>query len=45
MKTIRVVAAIIKAINENGDPIIFALQLCYGEFKGGWEFSGGKIEV
>ena len=44
MKTIRVVAAIIKAINENGDPIIFATQRGYGEFKGGWEFPGGKIE-
>ena len=44
MKTIRVVAAIIKAVNENGKPIIFATQRGYGEFKGGWEFPGGKIE-
>lgn len=44
MKTIRVVAAIIKARNKNGQPIIFATQRGYGEFKGGWEFSGGKIE-
>ena len=44
MKTIRVVAAIIKAINEKGEPIIFATQRGYGEFKGGWEFPGGKIE-
>ena len=44
MKTIRVVAAIIKAVNENGDPIIFATQRGYGDFKGGWEFPGGKIE-
>ena len=44
MKTIRVVAAIIKATNENGEPIIFATQRGYGEFKGGWEFPGGKIE-
>ena len=44
MKTIRVVAAIIKAINENGEPIIFATQRGYGDFKGGWEFPGGKIE-
>lgn len=44
MKTIRVVAAIIKAINESGEPIIFATQRGYGEFKGGWEFPGGKIE-
>jgi len=45
MKTIRVVAAIIKAVNENGEPIIFATQRGYGDFKGGWEFPGGKIEV
>lgn len=44
MKTIRVVAAIIKAINESGEPIIFATQRGYGDFKGGWEFPGGKIE-
>lgn len=44
MKTIRVVAAIIKAINENGEPIIFATQRGYGDMKGGWEFPGGKIE-
>ena len=44
MKTIRVVAAIIKATNKNGEPIIFATQRGYGDFKGGWEFPGGKIE-
>ena len=44
MKTIRVVAAVIKARNENGEPIIFATQRGYGEFKDGWEFPGGKIE-
>ena len=44
MKTIRVVAAIIKATNENGEPIIFATQRGYGDLKGGWEFTGGKIE-
>ncbi len=44
MKTIRVVAAIIKATNEKGEPIIFATQRGYGELKGGWEFPGGKIE-
>ena len=38
------VAAVIKATNENGEPIIFATQRGYGEFKGGWEFPGGKIE-
>ena len=44
MKTIRVVAAIIKAVNENEEPIIFATQRGYGALKGGWEFPGGKIE-
>ncbi len=44
MKTIRVVAAIIRDINKNGEPIIFATQRGYGEFKDGWEFPGGKIE-
>ena len=44
MKTIRVVAAIIKAVKEDGEPIIFATQRGYGDFKGGWEFPGGKIE-
>ena len=44
MKTIRVVAAVIKVTNEKGDPMIFATQRGYGDFKGGWEFPGGKIE-
>ena len=44
MKTISVVAAIIRDINKNGEPIIFATQRGYGEFKDGWEFPGGKIE-
>lgn len=44
MKIIRVVAAIIKAVNENGETIIFTTQRGYGDFKGGWEFPGGKIE-
>lgn len=44
MKTIRVVAAIIKAAKENGETMIFATQRGYGDFKGGWEFPGGKIE-
>lgn len=39
MKKIRVVAAIII----EGDKV-FATQRGYGEFKGGWEFPGGKIE-
>lgn len=39
MKTIRVVAAIIR-----DDDKIFATARGYGEFKGEWEFPGGKIE-
>ena len=44
MKTVRVVAAVIKSTNENKEPIIFATQRGYGDIKGGWEFPGGKIE-
>lgn len=44
MKVIRVVAAVIKATNEKGKPMIFATQRGYGDLKGGWEFPGGKIE-
>ena len=44
MKTIKVVAAVIKAVNKNGEDIIFATQRGYGEFKDDWEFPGGKIE-
>ena len=44
MKIVRVVAAVIKAENENGESIIFATQRGYGDLKGGWEFPGGKIE-
>ena len=40
MKIIRVVAAIIV---DNGK--IFATQRGYGDFKGGWEFPGGKMEA
>lgn len=44
MKTVKVVAAVITACNENGEKIIFATQRGYGEFKDGWEFPGGKVE-
>ena len=44
MKTIRVVAAVMKATNKSGEPVIFATQRGYGDLKGGWEFPGGKIE-
>ena len=39
MKTVKVVAAII-----HRDGKIFATARGYGDFKGGWEFPGGKIE-
>ena len=39
MKTIQVVAAIIIKENE-----VFATQRGYGDWKGWWEFPGGKIE-
>ena len=44
MKQVKVVAAVIKAVNNAGAPVIFATQRGYGDFKGGWEFPGGKIE-
>lgn len=40
MKTINVAAAIIKKDNN-----FFVTQRGYGEFKGGWEFPGGKMEA
>ena len=43
MKTVRVVAAVIcDSIEEKNK--IFATARGYGEYKGGWEFPGGKIE-
>ena len=45
MKTVKVVAAVITASNENGEKMIFATQRGYGEFKDGWEFPGGKVEL
>lgn len=44
MKTIRVVAAVIRSKNKDGESMIFATQRGYGELKDGWEFPGGKIE-
>lgn len=43
MKTIRVVAAVICDSIENKRKI-FSTARGYGEFKGQWEFPGGKIE-
>ena len=39
MKTVRVVAAVIRDGNK-----IFSTARGYGEYKGWWEFPGGKIE-
>ena len=44
MKTIRVVAAVICDSLENTTKI-FATAKGYGDFKGQWEFPGGKIEA
>ena len=43
MKTIRVVAAVI-ADDLDHPTKILATERGYGEFKGQWEFPGGKIE-
>ena len=40
MKTVKVVAAVIRDGNQ-----IFATARGYGEFKGQWEFPGGKMEA
>ena len=40
MKEVNVVAAIIKKNNK-----VYITQRGYGEFKGKWEFPGGKVEV
>ena len=39
MKTIRVVAAVIRDGEKS-----FATMRCYGDFRGVWEYPGGKIE-
>ena len=45
MKQITVSAAVIVRKNpENHKNEIFATQRGYGDFKGGWEFPGGKLE-
>ena len=44
MKSIRVVAAVIRSVNEAGVPVVFATQRGYGAYKDWWEFPGGKIE-
>ena len=39
-RTVKVVAAVIRRGNK-----IFATQRGYGEYKDGWEFPGGKVEL
>ena len=45
MKIVKVVAAVLRSVDAEGRQMIFATQRGYGEFKGGWEFPGGKIEA
>ncbi len=42
-KTIRVVAAVIRGTRDDKEKI-FATARGYGDYKGWWEFPGGKIE-
>ena len=45
MKTIPVSAAIIIRTTPQGNRQVFATQRGYGDWKGWWEFPGGKIEA
>ena len=44
MKSVKVVAAVIRSVNDKDEPVVFATQRGYGEYKDWWEFPGGKIE-
>ena len=44
MKTIPVVAALIFRTSPQGTRSVFATQRGYGDWRGFWEFPGGKIE-
>ena len=44
LRVVRVAAAVIRDRKRHGDSI-FATARGYGEYKGRWEFPGGKIEV
>ena len=45
MKPLPVVAALIFRTSPQGIPSVFATQRGYGEWRGFWEFPGGKIEA
>ena len=45
MKTLRVVAAVIFRSSPQGQRQVFATARGYGDWKGWWEFPGGKIEA
>ena len=45
MKTIRVVAAVIRAVNGDGRQMIFATQRGYGEFKAAGNFPAVKLKT
>ena len=44
MKTVKVVAAVIRAERGEAEPFVFATQRGYGDYKDWWEFPGGKVE-
>ena len=45
MKIIKVVAAVIKSLNDKGQTIILSTQRGYGEFKDSWEFREEKSRM
>ena len=45
MKTVRVVAAVIRAVNKENKPIIFATQRGYGEFKAAGSFLEARLSL